>query len=374
MRIGIITLNSHANYGGILQAYALAKVLADLGHNPKVIYLPVRWSLPWYKYPYVIGKRVLLKILGREGRVFKEKYNNQTFGIVSQHTQRFIDEYVPHVVVGRYEELSESDWDGFVVGSDQVWRPDYMGDNIKHAFLQFANNWDIKRIAYAPSFGKEQWMFTDSQTKETGRLLRRFDAVSVREKSGVDLCKQYWQVNASHVIDPTMLIPRNEYELLVRRGNVDKSMGNLLCYVLDENETTKVIIETLAEQKGLTPFRVNSKYEDFTAPISERIQPPVEQWLRGFMDAYFVVTDSFHACVFSIIFNKPFLVIGNKKRGLSRFESLLSIFNLSDRLVCDEHDLSGINETIDWAKVNAIKESWASESMNFLKANLQRMK
>ena len=116
---------------------------------------------------------------------------------------------------------------------------------------------------------------------------------------------------------------------------------------------------------SLTPFRVNSKANGLHASIRERIQPPVEAWLRGFYDAEFVVTDSFHACVFSIIFGKPFIVIGNKDRGMARFESLLKMFGLENRMIYD--DLSVINNLIEWEIVNTIKLKYQGKSYSFLK-------
>ena len=98
-------------------------------------------------------------------------------------------------------------------------------------------------------------------------------------------------------------------------------------------------------------FRINSKVEDKTAPIAERIQPPVEQWLRGFHDAEFVVTDSFHACVFSILFHKPFFVVGNKKRGLSRFTSLLGLFRLENRLISTAAETDSLETAIPWNNI-----------------------
>ena len=89
------------------------------------------------------------------------------------------------------------------------------------------------------------------------------------------------------------------------------------------------------------------------APLAERVQPPVEQWLRGFYDAEFVVTDSFHACVFSILFHKPFIVVGNARRGMSRFKSLLSIFALGDRLVMDVTQFFHCS-VIDWEQVDSL--------------------
>ena len=137
-------------------------------------------------------------------------------------------------------------------------------------------------------------------------------------------------MNASHVLDPTMLLDVQDYVDLVKRADIPKSKGTLLCYILDETESTTDLISRLASETGLVPFRGNSRVEDWSAPLAERIQPPVEQWLRGFMDAELVVTDSFHACVFSILFHKPFVVVGNKERGLARVKSLLKMFGLEN--------------------------------------------
>lgn len=129
-----------------------------------------------------------------------------------------------------------------------------------------------------------------------------------------------------------MLLDVQDYVDLVKRADVPKSKGTLLCYILDETELITDLISRLADETGLIPFRGNSRVDDWSAPLAERIQPPVEQWLRGFMDAELVVTDSFHACVFSILFHKPFVVVGNKGRGLTRVKSLLKIFGLEKAL------------------------------------------
>jgi len=135
------------------------------------------------------------------------------------------------------------------------------------------------------------------------------------------------------MLDPTMLLSKEDYIQLVNNANMPNSNGNLLCYVLDDNANIQELINKIAHEKKLMPFIANSQVNNTKLPNKERIQPPVERWLRGFIDAEFVVTDSFHACIFSILFNKPFVVIGNKKRGYSRFESLLKLFGLEKRLI-----------------------------------------
>lgn len=369
MKIGIITCAGYSNYGGMLQAYAMTQVLTHLGHDPKVIYRPVEWKLRWYRIPKVLPLRILDKLRGKNVRLLHERYLTKTFPLTVQHTRPFVERYIPKVEVKRYEDLQEGDWDGFVVGSDQIWRPAYNIGNEANTYLAFARKWNIKRVAYAASFGTDQWEMSPKLTEQCRNLISLFDYVSVREASGVDLCRKYLGIEADNVVDPTLLLPREAYEKIVENAHVPVSSGTLLTYVLDETKEKQAVVERVIEQYALKPFRVNSSFEDSTAPVEERIQPPVEQWLRGFMDARMVVTDSFHACVFSIIFNRPFVVVGNEGRGLSRFHSLLSLFGLEDRLVTSPADMPA--NDIDWAEVNARLVTLRKTSVSKLKEALR---
>ena len=189
--------------------------------------------------------------------------------------------------------------------------------------------------------------------------------------SAIELCKKHFGIEAQHVLDPTLLLTATDYIKLFKEANTAKSNGNLMCYILDNNKEKDFMIQQIACKLNLSPFSVNSKYEVLDAPIEERIQPPVEKWLRGFHDAEMVFTDSFHGCVFSIIFNKPFWVIGNKERGNARFDSLLKLFDLESRRI----DISHINnidfmQPINWDKINTTKKEWQEKSLKFLKDNL----
>lgn len=366
MKIGILTLQLHTNYGGILQAYALQTVLERMGHEVVVLNKRHHLMLPVWKWPYSYPKRIIKKyILGEGGRVFFESYYNRTYPIVSQNTQLFIDKYIHRLEVEDLFALKEDDFDAFVVGSDQVWRPMFYPGKIENAYLDFAKDWDIKRIAYAASFGTSEWEYTKSQTRRCGELLRKFDVISVREESGVGLCHKHFEVNANHVLDPTMLLSVKDYMCLVEKANIPKSKGSLLCYILDETKSKNDLISKLADDMGLVPFRGNSRVEVRNASLAECIQPPVEQWLRGFMDARMVVTDSFHACVFSIIFNKPFVVVGNIERGLTRIESLLAMFGLQKALYDYNKNFNVSN--VDWNAVNKRLLDLQNYSLDMLK-------
>lgn len=371
MRIAILTLPLNTNYGGILQAYALQTVLERMGHEVCLVEKrrkPV--TLPLWKAPLVYGKRILKNVTGRPFPLFYEQKVNREEPIVRQNTDKFISRYIKRRIVGDFSEINESDYDAFVVGSDQIWRPKYFNDRIERAYLDFTEGWNIKRIAYAASFGTDDWEYTPGQAERCGRLLRLFDAVSVRESSAVGLCREHFGIEAKHMLDPTMLLEKEDYIRLFENANMPKSNGTLLNYILDDTPEKTALTDRIAKERGLVPFRVNSKVEDCLAPLSERIQPPVEQWLRGFYDAEFVVTDSFHACVFSILFNKPFLVVGNQKRGLSRFVSLLGMFGLEDRLVTDINNVL-FSKVIDYMPINNILNELKQKSIQLFNANIR---
>ncbi|MCA0230351.1 MAG: polysaccharide pyruvyl transferase family protein [Bacteroidetes bacterium] len=373
MKVGILTLPLHINYGGILQAYALQYLLKRMGHEVTIIDKSQKRFIPIYKWPFSYTKRLFIKYILRENQlVFSEQYHNKTYPIISQNIQNFIKMYLQRVEINNLSTLKENDFEAIVVGSDQIWRPSYY-KKIEEAYLSFAQDWDIKRVSYAPSFGTDLWEYTNIQTKKCKELVRLFDAVSVREKSGVKLCKDYFNIEAVHVLDPTLLLDMEEYIKLINNINPPLSSGNLLCYILDETDEKRELINKISEEKLLVPFRVNSKAGNHRTPLEDRIQPSIEQWLRGFYDAKFIITDSFHACAFSIIFNKPFLVVGNRARGLARFESFLQVFNLKNRLVNSvyEYSLQSLND-INWEEVNEILRIQKEFSFQFLSNALKK--
>lgn len=373
MKIGVLTLQLHNNFGGILQAYALQRSLEKLGHSAILIDKSRYVSLgSWYKkYPIYIKRGINRYILGKDIIVKADVEQNRVPKAIAKYIEPFIEKNIKRIYTIDFSNIKERDFDVLIAGSDQIWRPQYFFSKIENAYFDFAKDWDVRRIAYATSFGTEEWEYKEEQTNNCAALLKKFNAVSVRESSAVILCNEYFGVKAEHVLDPTMLLSKEDYIKLFKDYNAAQSDGNLFCYILDEGEEKKNIIDCIAKEKDLKPFYVNSRYEDPNAPLEERIQQPVEKWLRAFYDAEFVITDSFHACVFSIIFNKPFIVYGNKERGLARFNSLLSIFKLEERIVSTEKEaLKALSTPVDWNKVNLIHEQWKEKSISFLKDNL----
>lgn len=342
MRIGIYTQPLRYNYGGLLQAWALQTVLKRMGHNV-VTFNPDQYKhISWKLKPFVYTKRFATRLLGHPTEIRREARLNREHDIKMQNLKPFIDANINSKTFKDAKELSSKDYDILIAGSDQVWRPKYnhtFGRTIENAFFEFASEWNIKRIAYAASFGSDEWEFTKEQTERCKQLAKKFDFISVREESAITLCREYLDVTAVHVLDPTMLLIREDYEKLITNGQpTRRPAGNLLCYILDETDDKNLLIKQIAENKDLTPFRAHSRVFTKGVALEDTIQPPVEQWLRNFKEAEFVVTDSFHACVFSIIFGKPFVVIGNKDRGMARYKSLLKNLSLEKHLLLSSHD------------------------------------
>lgn len=370
MRIGVLTFTLQYNYGCMLQAWALQTVLKRMGHDVWLIQkLRPKKKLPLWRAPLSYSKRILQNLIGHRRRIFEEQYQNECIYKMLTAARNFSNDNIRIKNYKEYSDIRPDEYDAIIVGSDQIWRPIFFEGDIRDAFLQFANGWKIKRLSYAASFGTDDIKWPDDLEKDCKQLLGEFDAVSVREKSGVDICKKHFNINAAHVLDPTMLLSADDYVRLIKKAKAPKSPGTLHYYILDETPEKLQLVKEIAQKKGLTPFRVNSRVEDPSAPIEERIQPPVEKWLRAFYDADFVVTDSFHACVFSIIFNKQFIVYGNKERGLTRFKSLLSDFGLEDRLVYNFSDFGQLTN-INYGNVNTLLEKRKNFSYGFLKKEL----
>lgn len=367
MRIGLLTMVFNNNYGGLLQAYALQWILKDQGHQVVLINAQRRLP-PFFKAPLTMLRRLYLNRVHRvkfdsfipewafPGRIRRKEKN----------TRSFISEYIQPqtrmVFTNKGIKSAAQGFDAYVVGSDQVWRPD-MYPFIESAFLGFVKGRKVKKLSYAASFGNAKWAFTEEQTRRFKQQILDFDGVSVREESGADLCRKHFKVDAVRVLDPTFLLGKEHYCSLIPKEEINSISPELFCYVLDESEEKRYVSGYLAGKLGLRAdsFFVGKKDRGF-------VYPTVTSWLASFYNAKFVFTDSFHGCVFSILLNKPFFVFGNKIRGLDRFTSLLKIFQLEDRLILAPEQVSRLDpySDIDWVMVNERLRQEVKASFGFL--------
>ncbi len=375
LRIAILTQPLGHNYGGLLQAYALQTYLKKLGCEVETLDRRMesagRISLKGHALNLARLMMGRIKSLPTESRqawilselaAFRDRRLAMSRRIISEQEVR--------------DYYRERDFVAFIVGSDQVWRPRY-SPSILNFYLDFLH--DIKspakRIAYAASFGVDDWEYSRECTEKCKILAQKFDSISVRESSAIQLCWDRLGVPAQWVVDPTLLLEPSDYEPLIAECEKNANAGCVLSYVLDPAPEKRTIADSVGRAVGAKVFSIKPRYsitQVRAKDIAKCRFPSVESWLHAFHDASFVVTDSFHGTMFSILFNKPFIAVGNSARGMARFESLLSQFRLTERLVESPRDVSSelIDSQIDWGATNDKREALARAGREFLRTQL----
>ena len=378
MKIAILTQPLGHNYGGILQAFAMQKIIRSMGHQAYTV--DFRFPSTWYYQARSLTKTALNKYIKRlpNSYGFLDRPTLQESEHIRKNLIQFVNQNIK--LTNRISEkrslkdLKQYHFDAYLVGSDQVWRPKYSPD-IRAFFLNFVEGRrDIKRIAYAASFGTDNWEFSRTKTRECSRLVSLFDGVSVREKGGVELCRRYLHVNAHHVVDPTLLLGLDDYLGLIGSSQ-NKAVGEQIAtYILDDSDQKDRIVASFSNYMGL-PFSAIIPKKHFrrnqNEHIDEYVMPGIDEWLHRFKTASFIITDSFHGAVFSIIFEKPFVVIGNIDRGISRHESLFSLLGIRDRLILSNENLNDSKFLhLDFSEIRKRLAQERVISMNFLKEHI----
>lgn len=357
MKIGIITLPFNNNYGGLLQAYALQTYLKRRGHQ--VFSIHQSYEKLYDKVKNEIKHKLNLGLLcdNREMVRFQRVYFNQTFKVKNEKDLTKINDYC---------------FDAIIVGSDQVWRFEYIKERYGQYFLNFVKLETTKKISFAASFGVDHIEVNENQLTEIKKLLSLFNAISVREISGVELCKNYLnQLNVINLLDPTLLFCSDFYKKLYNGSELDRK-ERIGIYLLDEKEEYFDLISRI-ENKTTFTKHVIGKQNRNTNKRNYEIYPSVNQWLKDFETSEFILTDSYHGVIFSIIFKKQFLVIGNQLRGMSRFVSLLNTLRLKDKLInideINDINLNLLFSPINYSYVDTIIELNLNNADKFLKLN-----
>lgn len=350
MKIGILTLPFNNNYGGLLQAYALQSLLKQRGHEVYSIKQLSNYNIK------IELKNVLKKLF------FKDNLNKNSNLLAFQHNYMNETSLV-YKTENIKEIINKRELSHIIVGSDQVWRYNsYIPDTYKRYFLEVELGKNVKKVSFAASFGVDFWEADDEQTQMAARLIKKFEVVSVREKSGIDLCENYLGYSkAIHLLDPTFLFSADFYRHLYC-GEEKKNVNKIGVYLLDSNEKKNKVVSDFERMLGKSSSIIG-KYKKGRSYY----YPSVQQWIKDFDTSDYIVTDSFHGMCFSMIFRKPFCVVGNVSRGLTRFTSLLDMFGLENRIISeDEIDITKklhLLSEIDYSVFNTIIAS------NMLKTN-----
>lgn len=348
MKVGVLSRHSVANYGSLFQAYALQAVIEKLGYEAiNINYTPSseiggnlaktlvnvsRW-----------GKNPITKLIfcGYQFsscthtfhmfRKFREKYLKET------------KEYTSSVQL----KNDLPDVDLFCTGSDQVWNVLYDNKIDDTYYFDFLPE-NARRIAYAASFGGNK--FENESVEKYVKYLKKYDAISVREDSGVEILKSFG-IQGKQVLDPTLLLDREDWKKVIR--NKRKVREYILIYQLRPNKAFDEYAKKLAKQTGLELIRISVMYFQKFKCGKFIYLPEPDEFLWYIKNAKCLLTDSFHGTCFAINFATPFIEV-LPGRFDARNQSLLKKMGVEDRILTDYRDFSLFEKAINWSHVNKL--------------------
>lgn len=333
MKIGILTFSTALNYGAILQTYALQEVLKEMGHDVSVInYNPAYLQKHYRVFSYRPGLRSLVTKKGWESWFY---YLSKV--IIRRHRRshlfaKFRNKYLS---IRTLRDAVKCRFDIIICGSDQIWNPKITDNRLDDVFFGMIDQpQNTKRIAYAASVGEN---VNITPYMETFLLkLRNFSSISVREKSLAELIndtKKYSKVET--VLDPTLLAGRTIFERLASKKVVNEPY--LLYFTLSNNDNLRESSKKFASRNRWAFVEATTYFDYIKGEKFIRIISPNE-FCSLIKNARFVVTDSYHATVFSVIFHRLFASYVKPGVGSERFISLLTELNLTNRTVYSSHD------------------------------------
>lgn len=372
--IGICTLfHKNYNYGGILQGYALLKSIETSGHEVSLISYDMNHSVNPI-YPTLLSRCIQYspkEILAKICEVFSSKLHRDTTGLLSSRIRmfdKFISDNIKHTKLVNDNNIKDltNQYDAFVCGSDQVWNP----NAVRRLFLlTIEMDNDVKRISYAASISRDKLSRHEKEIMIPA--INDFDFVSVRENTAANILAQSGIKNVKVVIDPTMLLTKDDWNKICTPKMVDKPY--VFVYSFSDCPFKDELVNH-CKRKGMEVYFLPYAKQQYNGYDGKTTMLPIwdagpAEFLSLIRYAEFVYTDSFHGSVFSMIFNRDFAVYERDGKGKtsknSRIYDLLADFRLEKRMIHSDFD-SILNVPIDYTTVNAIMDKKRRESMEWL--------
>lgn len=347
--VGLVGWWFAANYGSVLTYYALGNILQDMDMLPILIKIPKIDGTPW------------------------EEVTNKNIN--------FLNRFFPVSKDRSYSKLNECNrfCDAFMTGSDQLWVSNYIKVVGYTFFLDFVDS-SKKKIAYATSLGYEKFDGTEEECAIASTYLNNFDFLSVREKSGIEACKNSFGVDAVRTLDPVFLCDIDHYDKLADSSRYNAINENyLMCYILDPSPEKEEAINYLQRKLGINKKVVfdmknydSCKNKWTSGDYLENVS--IEDFLCLIKKSKFLITDSHHGICFALIYQKNFICIANAGRGLTRFESLFDLLDIKKHLVYSAREIIDneiLMESVDYSYVNnlldhekRISKEWLINALN----------
>lgn len=364
-KIGIITFHSAHNYGAMLQVYALQETLLQFGHQVEIVDYRDKKIMSGYKFFKLDHKNVYTLV--------KSFIASFVFLIPNYiRSKRFNNFLKEHLNTTRKKYKSEEDLKNnppeeniYIVGSDQVWNTALTG-SLKDVYtLNFGRD-NIKRISYAASIGKSQ--IPDELKNEYKEKLSNIDVISVREEQAKEILKDLIDKNIEVVLDPTLLLERKKWISLIDKENKEKEKY-IFIYGIGERDRLYKIANYISDKTNLKLIHFDKGNKGYKNVLRSAYSDGPIEFLKLIKNAEYVIAQSFHGTVFSIIFRKKFFVIPDKTTS-SRVVNLLKKLGLEDRIINNIEDIKEYNIDIDYENVESKLKFEREKSLEFLKNSI----
>lgn len=364
MKVGVVTFHNAHNYGATLQTWALQKTLKKLDAEPCVVHYHPDIIDHLYEVPKLDTAAKRWKYLSKKS----ERVRRRKIKIKYHRYRAFLNQNL--TMAGDYrtwEELKNNPpgLDCYIVGSDQVWNPDHTGGFDPAYILDFAEE-RAKKIAYAASVGRER--FPAQYREQYKSAIQKFDAVSVREPSAAAEVSEAFGREVPVVLDPTLLLERAEYDEI--KVPSERKEKYILVYMMETNKKLVRLANRLSVVTGL-PIIQRRQGKVFRNELPSFFTEHPGEFLGEIEKAEYVVTNSFHGTVFSIIYERPFISMLHSETG-SRTSDLLMELGMEKHLLMDGKDFKSMGQfTIeDKAGLRRRIGKMRANSIEFLKGAL----
>lgn len=356
MNIKIITIHCIHNFGSVFQSYGLVQYLRNQGFDAELIdYRPAYYSK---------GRNVVKKMLGIGLNYFAYKRQHQRY-------EQFINTYLPKGKIYRtIKELRELDTENsiFIAGGDQIWNsfhPCGKDDAYKLTFVK-----DRKKIAYGTSMGRNS--FAKEELENLSRKIADFYSIGLREQSTVTMLQPYTQVPVYHAADPVLLLDKRDYMPFIGKKAIIKE-PYLVMYLADKSSLLSQTVEYIAKKMSLKVVHVCGFRKKCECDYFLKDTGP-KDLLNLIYYSDFIVSASFHATIFSVLFNKQFCTLLPEAGTNTRIEDALSYFGLSDRIIHNENEIVRLDKPIDFGNVNKLKDKLVEQSKERLNAEIEKIR
>jgi len=369
MKIEIITRHSVPNYGSILQAYAMQKAIEKLGHDAEIIDY-TRYEERNYHLANTLIKGKKWEKNGITRSIYKlvqtPNYANM-YKRFAKYRKELLKETKQEY--GEIEELRNNlpKADIYCSGSDQIWGPIGTVNYDAVYFLEFVKN--KKCIAYASSFGRKE--LNEDLQKNLNAFLAKYSKILVRENSAKEILLKRNIKNVEKVLDPTFLLTKEEWSAIANQTTNKPKKKYILIYQLHANNQLVQYAKQLAKRKNMKLVRISPSFYHVIRSGKFIYLPTPYAFLSYFQHASYILTDSFHATAFSVIFHKKFIDILPRNQTETRIKEILRVCNLENRVLKNYENFNIIEESIDYKKVDDVLQRKREESFNLLKQAIE---